>query len=66
MITGKCTRAPNPEMVKQFLYRIRKLMIRSEIKIAVETGASAGEVWRLCWKDFNVQRARLNLQSLSR
>lgn len=35
-------------MVKQFLYRVR-----ARIKVAVETGASAGEVWRLTWKEFN-------------
>ena len=46
---------PSPEMVKQFLYRVRNLNCRARIKIAVETGASAGEVWRLTWKEFNPQ-----------
>ncbi len=46
---------PSPEMVKQFLYRVRNLNCRTRIKVAVETGASAGEVWRLTWKDFNAQ-----------
>jgi len=38
---------PNPEMVKQFIYRVRTPNGRARIKIAVETGASAGEVWHL-------------------
>ena len=50
---------PSPEMVKQFLYRIRNLSCRARIKIAVETGASSGEVWRLTWKDFNAQNKTL-------
>ncbi len=52
---------PNPEMVKQFLYRVRSLMVRARIKIAVETGASAGELWRLTWKEFNAQNKTLTI-----
>jgi integrase len=46
---------PYPEMVKQFLYRVRSPRVRARIKVAVETGASAGEVWRLTWKDSTFQ-----------
>ena len=45
---------PNPDMVKKFLYRVRSKSVRSRIMIALETGASAGEVWRLTWKDVNI------------
>ncbi len=44
----------NPDMVKRFLYRVRKAATKAEILMAVETGASAGEVWRLKWKDVNL------------
>ena len=46
---------PNPSMVKQLIYRIRSLQLRTAVLIAVETGASASEVWRLTWKDVNLQ-----------
>jgi integrase len=46
---------PSPEMVKQFIYRIRSLQLRTAVLIAVETGASASEVWRLTWRDVNLQ-----------
>ena len=52
---------PNPEMVRQFVYRVRSLEVRARIKIAIETGASAGEVWRLKWQDFNVQNKTLTI-----
>jgi len=52
---------PNPEMVKQFLYRVRSPTVRARIKIAIETGASAGEVWRLTWKEFNFQNKTLTI-----
>ena len=52
---------PSPEMVKRFLYRVRSVRVRARIKIAVETGASAGEVWRLNWADFNVQNKTLTV-----
>jgi integrase len=45
---------PSPEMVKQFVYRIRKLSLRSMVLIAIETGASASEVWNVLWKDVNL------------
>ncbi|MEM3356492.1 MAG: tyrosine-type recombinase/integrase [Candidatus Bathyarchaeia archaeon] len=46
---------PNPEMVRQLLYRIRNVKLRSAILIAIETGASETEIWCLTWKDVNLQ-----------
>ena len=40
-------------MVKQFLYRVRSTRVRARIKVSIETGASAGEVRRLTWREFN-------------
>ena len=51
---------PTPDMVKAFLYRVTKT-VRARILVAVETGASAGECWRLEWKDFNVENKRLTV-----
>jgi integrase len=44
---------PTPDMVKRFVYRIRKIQVKAMVLLSVETGASAGEVWQLCWKDVN-------------
>ena len=44
---------PNPEMVKQFVYRIRSIPVKSMIFLSVETGCSSGEAWILEWKDIN-------------
>jgi len=52
---------PNPEMVKQFLYRIRSLEVKARVLIAIETGASASEIWRLTWKDLNLQNRTLTI-----
>ena len=52
------TYVPSPEMVRTFLYRVRSLEIRARIKIAVETGASAGEVFNLKWSDLNLASLR--------
>ena len=52
---------PNPSMVKQLIYRIRSLQLRTAVLIAVETGASASEVWRLTWKDVNFQDKTLTI-----
>jgi len=52
---------PNPEMVKQFLYRIRSLEVKARVLIAIETGASASKVWRLTWKDLNLQNRTLTV-----
>jgi integrase len=52
---------PSPEMVKQFVYRIRKIQLRTMVKIAVETGASAGEVWQLTWRDVNLQSKQITI-----
>ena len=45
---------PNPTMIKQLIYRIRKISLRSAIVLAVETGASASEVLGVTWKDVNL------------
>jgi len=52
---------PTPEMVKQFIYRIRKLELRAMVMIAIETGASASEVWNLKWKDVNLQSKSITI-----
>jgi len=44
---------PNPEMVKQFIYRIRSTAVRAMIMLSVETGCSSGEAWSLPWADLN-------------
>jgi integrase len=46
---------PTPSMVRQLIYRIRSLQLRAAVLIAVETGASTSEVWRLTWRDVNLQ-----------
>jgi integrase len=55
---------PNPEMVRQFLYRVRSPTVRARILIAVETGASAGEVWNLRWQDFNAASKTLTVTGI--
>jgi integrase len=45
---------PNPEMVKQFVYRIRSIPVRAMILLSVETGCSSGEAWGLVWDDLNL------------
>jgi len=55
---------PNPEMVKQFVYRIRKIELRAMVKIAIETGASSGEVWSLTWKDVNIQNKTVTITGI--
>jgi integrase len=55
---------PSPEMVRQFVYRIRKPQLRAMVKIAVETGASAGEVWQLTWRDVNLQNRTLTITGI--
>jgi integrase len=52
---------PTPEMVKQFIYRIRKIELRAMVLIAVECGASASEVWNLKWKDVNLQSKSITI-----
>jgi integrase len=51
---------PTPDMVKAFLYRVTKV-VRARIMVALETSASAGEVWRLTWNDLNVQNKSLTV-----
>jgi integrase len=55
---------PNPEMMRQFLYRVRSHEVRARILIAIETGASAGEVWNLKWQNFNVQGKTLTITGI--
>jgi hypothetical protein len=38
------TYVPNPDMVRTFVYRVRSKSVRARILVAVECGASAGEV----------------------
>ena len=55
---------PNPEMVKQFLYRVRSVATKAEILLAVETASSSGEVWRLQWKDVNLVSKTVTITGL--
>ena len=52
---------PDPEMVKRFLYRIRKLEVKARILIAIETGATASEVCNLKWRDVNLQKKTITI-----
>jgi len=47
---------PNPEMVKQFVYRVRSPHTKAMIMLAIETGGSAGEIFNLKWKDTNLAK----------
>ncbi|HLN44559.1 MAG TPA: site-specific integrase [Candidatus Sulfotelmatobacter sp.] len=55
---------PNPEMVKQFLYRVRSITTKAQILLTVETGASSGESWRLTWKDLNLTSKTVTVTGL--
>jgi integrase len=44
---------PNPDMVKQFVYRIRSIPVKSMILLSVETGCSSDEAWCLDWNNLN-------------
>ena len=55
---------PSPEMVKQFIYRVRSIPGRARILIAIETGASSGEVWRLTWKGVNLKNKTLTVKGI--
>jgi integrase len=52
---------PTPSMIKQLVYRIRNVRLRAMVLTAIETGASASEVWRLTWKDLNLQNRTLTV-----
>jgi len=52
---------PNPSMVKKLVYRIRSIKLRAMVLIAVETGATLSEVWRLTWKDVNLQNKTITI-----
>ncbi|MBS7609189.1 tyrosine-type recombinase/integrase [Candidatus Bathyarchaeota archaeon] len=43
-----------PEMVRHFIHRVRKPQLKAMIMLALETGATAFEVWSLRWKDINL------------
>jgi len=45
---------PNPTMVKELIYRISNVKLRAMCLIAIETGATEGEVFNLKWKDVNL------------
>jgi integrase len=46
---------PSPEMVKQFIYRIRKTQLKAMVLLCVETGGTASELWSLKWNNVNLQ-----------
>ncbi|MEM2917416.1 MAG: site-specific integrase [Candidatus Bathyarchaeia archaeon] len=52
---------PTPSMIKQLVYRIRNIKLRAIVMLAIETGASAGEVWRLTWRDVNLQNKTVTI-----
>jgi len=52
---------PNPQMIRQFLYRVRKIETRAMMLIAIETGASAKEIHSLKWTDLNLQSKTLTI-----
>jgi integrase len=55
---------PNPEMVRQLVYRIGGVKLRSAVMIAIETGATQGEVWRLTWRDVNLQNKTITIRGI--
>ena len=55
---------PDPEMVRQFLYRIRSPKVRAAVLTAVETGASASEVANLTWGDVNFKGKTLTIRGV--
>jgi len=42
---------PNPEMVRRFVYRIRKTELRAVVLIAIETGATSSEIHNHNWSE---------------
>ncbi len=55
---------PSPEMVMRFVYRVRSIRLRAMIMIAVETGASASEVFGLRWRDVNFASRTLTVHGV--
>ena len=55
---------PNPEMVKQLVYRISGIRLKCAVRIAIETGATQGEVWRLTWRDVNLQNKTITIKGI--
>ncbi|MBC7130916.1 tyrosine-type recombinase/integrase, partial [Candidatus Bathyarchaeota archaeon] len=51
-------------MVKRFLYRLRSAKLRAIVLIAIETGATAGEICRLTWKDVNLQNKTITIRGV--
>lgn len=45
---------PNPQMIKQLVYRIRNVGLRGAVLLAVETGSCSSEVLGLTWRDVNL------------
>jgi len=52
---------PSPDMVRKLIYRIRNVKLRAAVLIAVETGATLSEVWRLTWRDVNFQSKTITI-----
>jgi integrase len=55
---------PNPDIVKKVIYRVRSKSVRVRIMIAIETGGSSGEVWRLLWKDLNITAKTITITGI--
>lgn len=55
---------PTPEMVKQFVFRVRSIRNRAMLMIAVETGATASEVFNLTWSDLSFERRTLTIHGV--
>ena len=55
---------PDPEVVKKILYRVTNPRNKAMIMIAIETGASASEIYRLTWKDLNLQKKTLTIRGV--
>jgi len=55
---------PTPDMVKQFIYRIRSIKLRAIIMMAIETGATAGEINNLKWSDVNLQNKTVTIKGV--
>jgi len=53
---------PNPNMVRSLLYRIHNVKVRTRVLIAIETGATASEVWRLKWENLNLLNKTLTIE----
>ncbi|MEM2152067.1 MAG: site-specific integrase [Candidatus Bathyarchaeia archaeon] len=55
---------PTPDMVRQFIYRVRSVKNRAIILLAVETGATASEIFNLKWSDVNFQNKTIVIRGV--